>query len=491
MTYDLKQQTLRGATAKVGSQGANFVIRVGSLVILARLLDPTDFGLLAMVTVVTGVFNLFRDAGLSLATVQRERISEAQLSTLFWVNIAVGLLLSAGTIAAAPFLVMFYHEPRLQAVALALSLGFVLNAAGVQHSALLQRQMRFGTIAAIETTGQILSSALGIVLALLNLGYWSLVCMALTLTCVSTAGCWMATGWIPGRPRSGTDLRSLIRFGGTVTLNSLIVYAAYNLDKILLGRFWGAAPLGVYGRAYQLVSIPTDNLNSAVGGVALSALSRLQNDLARLRSYFLKGYSIVLVLTIPLTLMCAVFAEDIIVVLLGGKWVEAAPLFRRLAPTILAFALLNPLSWLLIATGNLGRSLKMALVIAPVVALGYIIGLPAGPKGVALGFSTSMLLLTVPLILWATHGLIVTKADIMSAVLPPFVSALVATLLAFAIITVFGHELNRFVRLVIECFVLGSSYLAMLLLVMKQWSFYSGLMREFLVGGKQLHASHV
>ena len=101
----------------------------------------------------------------------------------------------------------------------------------------------------------------------------------------------------------------MMRFGGTITLNSLVVYIAYNLEKVLLGRFWGAATVGVYGRAYQLINIPTDNLNSAVGEVAFSVLSRVQKDADRLRSYFLKGYSLVLALTVPVTVACALFWE--------------------------------------------------------------------------------------------------------------------------------------------------------------------------------------
>ena len=134
----------------------------------------------------------------------------------------------------------------------------------------------------------------------------------------------------------------MLRFGGTITLNGLVVYVAYNLEKVLLGRFWGPDALGIYGRAYQLINIPTDNLNSAIGGVAFSALSRLQNDPVRLKSYFLKGYSLVISLTIPITIFCALFADDIVLVILGPKWTEAAVIFRLLTPTVLIFGMINP-----------------------------------------------------------------------------------------------------------------------------------------------------
>ena len=179
----------------------------------------------------------------------------------------------------------------------------------------------------------------------------------------------------------------MMRFGGTITLNGIVAYIAYNAEKVLIGRFWGADAIGLYGRAYQIVNIPTDNLNSAIGEVAFSALSRLQDDAQRFRSYFLKGYTLVMTLTIPITVICTVFAKDVILVVLGPKWLEAVPIFRLLGPTILVFALINPLGWLLWSLGLVARSLKIALVFAPIIILGYIIGLPYGPKGVAFAYS--------------------------------------------------------------------------------------------------------
>src|SRR6201987_156808 len=125
----------------------------------------------------------------------------------------------------------------------------------------------------------------------------------------------------------------MMHFGGALTFTGLVAYVAYNAEKVMIGGFWGADAIGIYGRAQQLINIPTDGLNSAVGEVAFSALSRLQDDPIRLRSYFLKGFSLVLGLTLPITVACALFADDVISILLGPKWKDAAPIFRLLAPT--------------------------------------------------------------------------------------------------------------------------------------------------------------
>src|SRR5579862_2533851 len=187
---DLKERAIRGGTAKVLAQVANFTLRIGSLMTLARLLDPKDFGLVGMVTAITGILNLFRDFGLSSATVQRVEVTDRQVSTLFWINLVVGAILSLLLAAASPIVAWFYHEPRLVLVTIVLSLSFLFNAAGIQHSAMLQRQMRFTTLATIEVASWAVSVAAGITMALAGWGYWSLVVMAVVLPLSSTICLW-------------------------------------------------------------------------------------------------------------------------------------------------------------------------------------------------------------------------------------------------------------------------------------------------------------
>jgi PST family polysaccharide transporter len=474
---DLKERIIRGGFAKICGQPASFLLRMGSLMVLGRLLSPKEFGLVGMVTAIVGVLSLFKDFGLSTATIQRTSVTEQQTSTLFWINIVVGGILGLLSLAIAPAVAAFYHEPRLVGVTAVLGAGFLFNAAGVQHSALLQRQMRFTTTVAIDIFSLTISIAVGIAMALKGYGYWSLVGMTVTLPLICTICMWLVTGWVPGRPRRRVGIRSMMRFGGTITLNGLVVYVAYNLEKVLLGRFWGAEAIGIYGRAYQLITIPTENLNSAIGGVAFSALSRIKEDQARFKSYFLKGYSFVVAMTIPITLFCALFAHDMIFVVLGQKWMEAVPIFRLLAPTILIFALINPMAWLLFSLGLVGRSLKIALVLAPLVIAGYVVGLPYGPKGIALAYSTVMTLWAVPHIAWCVRGTVISLRDIFDAVRRPLVSSVVAATLAFGLQFVYGRLLTPLPRLVLGSAILFGTYVGMLLYVMGQKAFYLNLVR--------------
>lgn len=470
---------MRGGLARIITQITNLLLRTGTLMIMARILVPKDFGLVGMVTAVIGVFSVFRDFGLSSAAVQRTEITAEQSSTLFWINMLVGLILGAITVALGPLVAAFYHEPRLVKVTAVMATAFVFNSASVQHSALLERQMRFVALSVIDVISLAVSTSIGIGMALHGFGYWSLVATVTVTPLVYTIGVWLTSRWMPGLPHRHLEILHMMRFGSALTLNGLIMYLAMNLDKVLLGRFWGMEALGIYGRAYQLVNIPTDNLNSAAGGVVFAALSRLQDDPSRLRSFFLKGYSLVLSLTIPIALMSAAFGDDIIHVFLGPKWQNAIPIFRILSLATMAFAMISPLNWVLASCGLVGRGLRMALVMAPVLVAGYFIGLPWGPRGVAIAYSSVMMLAVVPLIAWACMGTPVLLRDLLLSIGRPLASGIAATSLAFGMRLLWGSLLPPIPRLALSVIIALGVYLWLLFYVMKQKQLYIEILRGF------------
>ena len=268
----------------------------------------------------------------------------------------------------------------------------------------------------------------------------------------------------------------MLRFGGSLTLVNLLVYAAYNADKVMIGRFWGSDAIGIYGRAFQIINIPTDNLNAAVGEVAFSALSRLKDDPVRFRSYFLKGFSLVLGLTLPVTIACALFANDIVFVLLGPKWKDAATIVRLLAPTITVFAIINPLGWLVFSLGLIGRGLKIAPVLATVMIAGYAMALPYGPKGVAFAYSAVLTLWLIPHIWVCVHGTMISIRDILVAVSRPLASGLLAGGVAFSVGIICGQFLSPLPRLVLESGVLVTVFFGVLLFAAGQKSLYLDLL---------------
>jgi PST family polysaccharide transporter len=205
-------------------------------------------------------------------------------------------------------------------------------------------------------------------------------------------------------------------------------------------------------------------------------LSRLQHDPIRFRSYFLKGFSLILGLTLPITFACALFADDIVFVLLGPKWTDAAAIVRLIAPTIAICAIINPLGWLLYSMGMVARSLKIALVFAPTMIAGYLIGLPYGPRGVAFAYSAVMMLWVIPFIFWCVHGTAISRWDILLAVSRPLASGILAGGLALGVGAICGQFVPPFARLLLESGSLLVVFFAALLFVAGQKSLYLDLL---------------
>ena len=423
---ELKRKSVRGGVVAIGAQGAKVVLQLATTMLLARLLSAEDFGLQGMAIVLTGFLGLFSEAGLGAATVNRIEVTEEQISTLFWINLAVGAALAIFAVGLAPALVAFYGKPQLFWMSVILGLTFIFSGLAAQHQALILRDMRFVTLANIDVLSLTISSAVGVILALLGWRYWALVGMALARPTVNTASVWLANPWIPGLPRRGCGVLPMLHFGWKATCNNLLVFLAWNTDNILIGRFWGTDALGLYGRAYQLATLPVNQLGTATTGVAFSALSRIQGDADRFANSFLRGYSLLISLTIPITISCALFAEEIVYVMLGAKSMDAAPIFRFLTPTALVFALANPLSWLVMSMGRAGRALSISIATTPVVIAGIVLGLSHGPQGVALAYSSAMVIVIVPIIAWSKRGTQITWSDLWRATKHPFLSVLVA-----------------------------------------------------------------
>jgi O-antigen/teichoic acid export membrane protein len=427
---DLKGRSVRGGLVTLTSQGVQFIMQSIATIVLARLLTPADFGIVAMVTVITGLATSFADFGLSEATIQRKEITHGQVSTLFWINFAIGLGLTLFTAALGPALAMFYREPRLIRIALLLSLTFFLGGLRVQPSALLKRQMRFSALAFRDIAAYSTAVPITILMAWRGAGYWSLVAMPLILNSVQMVLSWLMVRWRPGLPRRDSQVRAMVTFGGNVSVSYLIFSLNRSFDSILIGWYWGAAPLGLYSRAYNLLMLPIRQLSTPAGNVAIPAFSRLQDDPDRFARYYLRTMGLIIWITAPIFAFLFVTAKSIIVLVLGAKWVEATPVFQLLVISALGQMLIDSTIWLLISRGQSARLLKLLLLISPVIACSFAVGLPYGIKGVALSGS-SVLLLILPWILnYTFRGTRLTLARLGRAIVYPVSISLFGIFLA-------------------------------------------------------------
>ena len=309
------------------TQGAQITLNLVSIMVLARLLTPHDFGLVAMVTTITGFLWIFNDAGLSTATVQREEITHAQVSNLFWTNVALGGTMSLILAVSARAVAWFYREPQLVGITSALCVTFLLTSLAVQHLAILKRRMHFKLIAFIRLTSIAMGVIVGISMAWLKCGYWSLVGMQLSAPVAALLLTWWKSPWRPQLPTRCCEMRPLLTFGANLTATSFLWQLARGSDGLLIGRLYGAVSLGFYSRAANLVDRPMQQLMAPIEAVIVPTLSRLQFQAERYRRITLKVYDSIAVICFPFSALLLGLAQPLTLVVLGPRWESAAAIF--------------------------------------------------------------------------------------------------------------------------------------------------------------------
>jgi len=401
---DLKGRAVRGGGAVAAAQGALLLIQCVSVPIMARLLTPADFGLVAMVTALTGFISVFEDAGLSVATVQRARITHAQVSTLFWINAALGIVLMALTACLAPAIAWFYGEPRLIAITLALSAIMAIGSLNVQHRALLERQMCFATLGMISVASRVVGFATGVSVALLGGGYWALVATPLAAGAAGSVLVWRASGWRPGPPVRGSGVRPMLAFGAHFTGSKLLLYTRRNVDNVLIGYTWGATILGIYAKAYSLLMLPFQLVLGPIATVTIPTLSRLQDAPERFVRCFRRATELVALLATPISVFAFVAVQEVILAVLGDQWLDCGPIFQVLAPTAFVSTIAGGSAWVLVSLGQTARQLRFGVwqTIATVAGIGA--GLPWGALGVAFGFTIISIPVNLAYMAYALHN---------------------------------------------------------------------------------------
>ncbi len=308
----LKQRSLRGGLFAMAGSGIGFVLRLGATAILARLLVPEHFGLISMVTALTAIAESFKDFGLSTATIQQREITHEQVSTLFWINALIGLVIMAIICGLAVFIARFYGDDRLIWITVALATSFFWGGVTVQHQALLLRRMQFATLTSINLAATVLSIAVAILLALRGYGFWALVWREVSRNVFFAAGTWLCCPWLPGRPRRGASVGGMLKMGGDITAFNIITFFTDNLDYILVGKVFGAGLLGYYRQGTQLAMLPIGFLAEPVNSVAQPALRVLGDDLVRYREYYRKILGSLTFATMPMMVYLFVHASELI-----------------------------------------------------------------------------------------------------------------------------------------------------------------------------------
>jgi O-antigen/teichoic acid export membrane protein len=423
---DLKGRAVRGGVATLFARSTDFAIQLFGTFILARILIPEDFGLVAMVSALTGFFSLFTDLGLTDATVQSEKLKHDQVSTLFWVNATFSFTIFLLISALSPAVAWFYKEPRLTAITIVSSLSFILAGISTQHIALIRRNMRFAQIAVLEILGATVSIAVAIIMARSGWDYWSLILRPLILSAVISTGAWIVCPWRPGLPVKGSGVRPMIGFGANTMGFYIVNYFARNMDKMLIGWRNGATILGFYSRAYYLFISPISQFCIPLQNVAVSTLTKLRNEPEKYCRYYLNALSILALVSFPVSIFMAAEGKDLILILLGPQWGPAAHIFSVLGLGAGTQILYATQGWIYVSLGRADRWLRWGIFGSIVTVLSFVAGLPFGVIGVAIGYTVSLYILVGPALWFAGKPIGLTPGVIFGEIWRYYLAAVLA-----------------------------------------------------------------
>lgn len=400
---DRARRAAHGARAVVVGQVARFALQLAGLAVLARLLSPRDFGLVAMVTAVVGVAEVLRDFGLSSAAIQAKRISGQQQSNLFWLNGAIGVLLAGGLVLCAPLVERFYGEPDVGTIVVLVAPAIVLTALSTQFRARLTREMRFVALAASDVVAQASAVLVAVSVALARGDWYALVGQQIALALVGLVSLALWSRWVPGRPRRGAGMGDLVRFGGNVAATQLLGYLSRNVDTMVIGRALGGAAVGVYGRAFQLLMLPLSQINAPATTVALPMLSRSQDDPQDFRRLVVRSQTVLLTVVLAAIALLFTAAPLVVAVFLGDQWESVTPILRVLCLGG-AFQAAGYVSyWCFVALGLTGSHLRFTLVTRPLVIVAVVLGAAGGVLGVAGAYGGAVALVWAGGLWWLRH----------------------------------------------------------------------------------------
>jgi len=389
---DLAPLVRSGVGWKVISQVAGQILAFGTSIVVAHFLTPREVGLVVMALVFASLSLVITDAGLAAALVQKPNLTEDDKTTAFWASVAMGFLMMLAGIGLSWPVADLYGEPEVQVYFAAISPAFLFTAIGIVQGALLIRELRFRSLELRSMIASSASTVTTVVLAVAGAGAWALVGQILSITSVSTVLLWRSSDWRPRMTFTPASLRSMALFSGHVLGARTVTWARTNVDNLLIGRYLGAAPLGAYSIAFNLMVTPVTRVASPVTQVFFPAFSRMR-DPVRIGAVWLRAVRLLAALVVPAMLGMIVVAPDFIDVVFGQRWHAAAPVLQILAAVGMVQSLQALNYGILQSTANT-RILFRYTLFATAAAIGaFVAGLPWGIVGVATAYALASIVI--------------------------------------------------------------------------------------------------
>jgi len=412
-------------------QVAKAIIIFGSQIILARLLSPSDFGIVAMCAPIFSLLYIVNDLGFSQATIQRPGLTRQDSSLVFWINVCFGLMIASAMILIAPSVATFYGDDRISAVFSSMAGLVLIGSLSSQQVALMFRDMKQVPLLLIDIVPVIMGAVSSISAAKFGMGYWSIVIGQGTHALTAGSMAWIMSDFRPMWPRVTSNLRPLFRFGLHVTGLALASYLSANLSLVLVGRIFGVVQVGLFDRANKLVVMSYVQIVTPVTGIAQTLLARLLADESQYRRALLQIVEATLLVVMPGLVCLAIMSDAAVELLYGRKWIECSPLVFWFALGSLTAPIAAGASWLFISQGRTAQMLKFGLISNALSVLSLVLGLGWGVVGVAISFAVFSIPSTCLTVWGATREGPVSLADFVKMLLPILVAVIAAILAVY------------------------------------------------------------
>lgn len=381
-------------------QGVKLLLNTASIVVLARILTPEDYGIVGMAAVVFSFISLLKDLGLTFSIVQSPDVNDEQLSSLFWTNLIFGFLLCGSGILISPFLARLYGEARVAQAMEIYSLDFVLSGLITVHQSLVRRKMLFKRLVTIDVSSTFVGLGASVMLALLGCGYISPIIGAIATDCCTAVMVWFVAQWRPKAMLRWSSMKDLMGFGGQLMGFNILNFLSRNLDNFLVGKYIGPTALGSYSRAYSLFLQPINQINLPISYVATPVLSRLRDSEDSYRRAYTQILQIVTLAAFPLVIYLYFSSSALVSLFLGDKWITVTPILRFLSIVGLVQPISNTTGWLFVSQGRAKDQLIWGVIDSVLTIAAFIAGLPWGVEGVAAFYSITGVVIRTPILIW-------------------------------------------------------------------------------------------
>ncbi len=467
---DLKQKSLRSGLIAFGAQPIKLAIGIGSTAILARLLTPADFGLLAMVSPLLLLADSLTNLGLETATIKQDKLDHQLMSAVFWLSLRINTLVIGLMVLMAPVVASFFKRSELNAITLVLALGVLSLCVSYQHQSLLKRQMCFGTLTLIEVSALLAGGVSAVVVALLGWGYWALVLQVVVMQFAQSIAYWLFCPWRPETYFQGIttvqpQLREMLNFGTHLTGFRFLTRIGMQLDRILIGYIGGPTTLGLYQVAYKWAYFSFEQIYFPLFDVSVSTLSRVYQQPESYKNYGRRSLTLLFSLVMPALTFSFIAARDLLLLLLGKQWLEIVPLFQVLTVGVFFTSLYRVTKWLYVSSGQTQRQFRWGFVYTSVMITGIAIGSIWGAKGVAIGYTLATCLISYPSVAYCLLTSPLSLGNFFNTVWRPVLASLLSAGLLFVIKFVLPTTNIIVLNLLVQFAVFGLTYLLVWILI--------------------------